>query len=134
MTHDPRVDAKHKWSVYGRHGLVLYGAPGFTGWSNDRAFALLTGEPNLDLNICSLLPGATAADAQALLAVIDRVGAPTVVPTSTRAQSEAVDVLLEAGFQALEPEVAMWRPPEPPVGAPGPFDVREHAARPISRR
>ena len=120
-----RVDAVRWWDVYGRHGLALYGTPAFTFWQAPRTFALLTGEPNLDLNVCNLAPGATAGDAAALLAVIDRAGAPpTVVPVSTRAQPEASDALREAGFVAIGPEVAMWRPPFAVEPNPGPFTVR----------
>ena len=33
--------------------VELYGgAPGLVGWASEHAFAILTGEPNLDLNIC----------------------------------------------------------------------------------
>lgn len=118
------MDANRLWGIYGRHGMRLYGTDTFTGWANDRAFALLTGEPSLDLNICCLQPGATAGDAAALLEVIDSVGAPTVVPVSTRALGAAGERLRTAGFQPLGPEVAMWRPPGLPVEVAGPFEVR----------
>ena len=115
-----RVDAVRWWDIYGRHGLALYGTPAFTFWQAPRTFALLTGEPNLDLNVCNLAPGATAGDAAALLAVIDGAGAPpTVVPVSTRALPEAADALREAGFVAIGPEVAMWRPPMAVEPEPG---------------
>ena len=121
-----RIDAVRWWDIYGRHGQALYGTPSFTFWQAPRTFALLTGEPNLDLNVCNLAPGATAEDAAALLAVIDGAGAPpTVVPVSTRALPEAADTLREAGFVAIGPEVAMWRPPMPVAPVPGPFAVRK---------
>ena len=121
-----RIDAVRWWDIYGRHGQALYGTPTFTFWQAPRTFALLTGEPNLDLNVCNLAPGATAEDATALLAVIDAAGAPpTVVPVSTRALAEAADTLREAGFVAIGPEVAMWRPPMSVAPVPGPFAVRK---------
>lgn len=123
-----RLRAGRMWSVYGRHGMALYGSPTFTGWAGDRAFALLTGEANLDLNICNLQPGAGAADTRELLAVVDRVGAPTVIPVSTRALGESGAVLRDAGFRPLEPEVAMWRAPGPVEPRPIPFDVRPAAS------
>src|SRR6478752_8274385 len=121
-----RIDAVRWWDIYGRHGQALYGTPSFTFWQAPRTFALLTGEPNLDLNVCNLAPGATAEDAAALLAVIGAAGAPpTVVPVATRALPEAAETLRLAGFVAIGPEVAMWRPPMPVAPVPGPFAVRK---------
>ena len=103
------------WATLGRHGARLYGGgSGFVGWASDRSFANLTGEPNLDLNIACLYGEATEADAESLLAIIDRVNAPTVVPVSPTVAPTVGRCLKAAGFVAVEAtEAAMWRPPVP---------------------
>ena len=126
-------DAATAWGVLGRHGMRLYDRPTFTGWASDHAFALLTGEPNLDSNICSLHGAATADDARTLLEVIDRVGVPAVIPVSASVADSATEPLREAGFTPLEREVAMWRPAEPIPARPHPFDVRAvHSAADVA--
>jgi GNAT superfamily N-acetyltransferase len=119
------VNVEQLWHAFGRHGGILYaGSPRFVGRVEVRWFAILTGEPNLDLNIGGLHGAADAADAAALLAVVDGVGAPTVVPVSRSVGAPATDVLRAAGFQPLAAEAAMWRPPIAIAAAPGPFIVR----------
>ena len=119
------MDVTRRWSVLGRHGLQLYGgAPGLVGWASEHAFAILTGEPNLDLNICGLFGDPNVAELGALLAVVDRVAAPTVIATSVSADPTARKRLPAAGFDSLGPEAVMWRAPMPVEAIPGPFDVR----------
>ena len=119
------MDTEQLWLAFAKQGGTLYGgSPRFVGRVEPSWFAILTGEPNLDLNICGMHGSADATDADALLEVIDGVGAPTVVPVSLAVAAEATDVLLAAGFEPLEPEAAMWRPPTPITASPGPFTVR----------
>ncbi len=121
------MESARFWATLGRHGARLYsGGSGFVGWASDRSFANLTGEPNLDLNIACLYGAATEADAEALLAVIDSVDAPTVVPVSPTVAPGVSRCLVAAGFIAMEAtEAAMWRPPVPvTVNEAGPFTVR----------
>jgi GNAT superfamily N-acetyltransferase len=112
--------AAELWNVLGRHGMLLYQRPTFTGWATEHAFAWITGEPNVDSNICSLHGEATADDARQLLTLLDAAGVPAVIPVSTSVSEAAIAPVLAAGFEALEPEVAMWR------GA-GPLEPRAHA-------
>jgi GNAT superfamily N-acetyltransferase len=120
----PDVDSSELWSIYGRLGMQLYGGRDtFVGWAGERAFALLTGEPIVDLNLCSLQAGASAAIAGELIEVIDRSSAPAVVAVSMAALDEVDGRLRAAGFEPLGPEVAMWRRGPIDVQA-GPFTVR----------
>ena len=120
------MDPTTFWRAFASHSARLYGgAPGFVGWRTERAFANLTGEPNLDLNLCGLHSGATSADASGLVAVIDAAGCPAVVPVSPTVQSAARLVLASAGFEPLGEERVMWRPGRTIQAAPGPFSVRK---------
>jgi hypothetical protein len=119
------MDVTRRWSVLGRHGLPLYrGAPGLVGWASEHAFAILTGEPNLDLKYLRLFGDPTVADLGTLLAVVDRVAAPTVIATSVSADPTARKRLRATEFEPLGPEAVMWRAPMPVEAIPGPFGVR----------
>lgn len=123
-------DSSDLWGIYGRHGMQLYGGSDtFVGWASRRAFALLTGEPILDLNLCSLQAGATEAEADELIEVIDSVGERAVVAVSVAALAEADDRLRGAGFEPLGREVAMWHPQGAITVQPGPFAVRRAVDR-----
>jgi GNAT superfamily N-acetyltransferase len=122
------MDSTTFWQAFAAHSARLYGGtPGFVGWRTERAFANLTGEPNLDLNLCGLHSGATAADAEGLVAVVDAAGCPAVVPVSPTVDGTARDLLAAAGFAPLEEEQVMWRPGRTMQPAPGPFSVRKAA-------
>ncbi len=119
------MNGSQLWTILGRHGARLYaGAPAFVGWSSERAFANLTGEPYLDLNIACLHGQATADDAGALLEVVDAAAAPAVIPVSPTVDPGVAGRLAAAGFVALPTEATMWRPPGPIEPRPGTFDVR----------
>jgi GNAT superfamily N-acetyltransferase len=119
------MDTEQLWQAFAAQGGTLYsGSPRFVGRVEPHWFAILTGEPNLDLNICGLHGSADPADAEALLGIIDGVGAPTVVPVSVAVATATTDVLRAAGFEPLGSEAAMWRPPSPIAAAPRPFTVR----------
>jgi hypothetical protein len=119
-----RPDGATGWRVLGRHGVRLFDREGFAGWSSPNAFALLTGEPNMDYNICSLHGAATVDETRELLARIDAAGVPAVIPVSASVPTGVFEVMEEAGFVRLDPEVAMWRAAGPAGVRPGPFDVR----------
>ena len=58
------MDSNGLWGVYGRQGMQLYGGrDNFIGWSGERMFALLTGEPVLDLKLSAAI---TASEADAI--------------------------------------------------------------------
>ncbi len=123
------MDTERLWQAFARQGATLYsGPPRFVGRVEPRWFAILTGEPNLDLNICGLHGSADATDADALLGVVDGVGAPTVIPVSLGVAPATTDVLRAVGFEPLAPEAAMWRPALPLEVAPSPFIVHRAAA------
>ena len=124
MTMDPTTF----WHAFAAHSARLFdGAPGFVGWRTEHAFANLTGEPNLDLNLCGLHGEATEADAAGLVAVVDAAGCPAVVPVSPTVGAEARAVLVAAGFFPLGEERVLWRPGRTIRAAPGPFTVRKAA-------
>ena len=58
------ASAGELWVVYGRPGAFMY----------EHGLALLTGQRLLDFNVGGVPPGATEADAPALLLVIDSAG------------------------------------------------------------
>lgn len=113
------------WRTFAAHSARLYaGAPGFVAWRSEHAFANLTLEPNLDLNLCGLQGGTTADEARGLVAVVDAADCPAVVTVSPGVGRAARDVLTACGFALLGPEQVMWRPGRLLQPAPGPFDVR----------
>ena len=120
------MDPTTFWRAFAAHSARLYGgAPAFVGWRTEHAFANLTGEPNLDLNLCGLHGAATATDAAGLVAVIDAAGCPAVVPVSPSVGADERGVLAAAGFAPLDEERVMWRPGRTIQAAPGPFSVRK---------
>jgi hypothetical protein len=121
---DARPDGATGWGVLGRHGRRLHDRETFAGWSTANAFALITGEPNMDYNICSLHGTATPDEAKALVARVDAAGVPAVVPVSGSVRVGVSEVLAAAGFVRLDPEVAMWRPAGSVESPSGPFEVR----------
>jgi GNAT superfamily N-acetyltransferase len=119
------MDPTTFWRAFASHSARLYGgAAGFVGWRTEHAFANLTSEPNLDLNLCGLHGAATSEDASGLVAVIDAAGCPAVIPVTPGAHRAVRDVLRGAEFTPLAEERVMWRPGRVIQAAPGPFEVR----------
>jgi GNAT superfamily N-acetyltransferase len=119
------LDPTTFWRTFASHGARLYaGAPAFITWRSGHAFANLTREPNLDLNLCGLLDGATPEDARGLVAAVDAAACPAVVTVSPGVGRAPRDVLGAADFAPLGHEQVMWRPGRLIAPAPGPFEVR----------
>nr|MBA2380511.1 GNAT family N-acetyltransferase [Chloroflexota bacterium] len=99
------------WQTFGRH-LVRYRDPGLTVAFDlgPGRFAVLTGLPDIELNVTGLHPPAAAAEANALVDRIDEVGAPTLVFVSRNAALAVLAVLAARGFApTVLPEPLMWR-------------------------
>ena len=105
------MSAEDAWKLFGRH-LIRYRDPGLTvsarvadGW-----FAVLTGIPDIELNVCALFPPAGRAEATELVARIDAVGTPALVFVSRSSNETVLGTLGERGFRpTTTPEPLMWR-------------------------
>jgi hypothetical protein len=107
------------WETFARH-LLRYRAPELTrlgdhgsGW-----LAVMTGIPDVELNVTGLFPGADASVAEELCDRIDDVGEHSLVFVSSAADRSVETVLARRGFgPTATPEPLMWRPgadvPEP---------------------
>jgi GNAT superfamily N-acetyltransferase len=99
------------WPIYGRH-LLRYRDPGLTVEAADvpGGFAVLTGLPDVELNVSALYPPAGRADAAALLDRIDRAAPSALVFVSQAADPAIGPLLADRGFIAMPvPEPLMWR-------------------------
>jgi hypothetical protein len=118
------------WQIFGRH-LIRYRDPGLAldVDSGPGRFAVLTGLPDVELNIAGLHRPAGAAEAAALVDRIDRVGAPALVFVSGDADPAIRGVLAAHGFEpTLLAEPLMWRPgASPPPDAGSAFAIRRVA-------
>lgn len=120
------------WQVFGRH-LIRYRDPGLTASADlaDGWFAVLTGIPDIELNVCALFPPAGPAEAAELVARIDAVDTPALVFVSSAVDQTVRSVLAERGFRPTTvPEPLMWRSGSSalvPVTTSG-FGVRRVAA------
>jgi N-acetylglutamate synthase len=107
----PTPDPIVVWSTLGRHGRVLYGRAGGFQADGPGWFAILTGEPNADLNITGLFGPAGALEADRVLDAADAVGGPLAVVVSPTLTEFDVARLLARGLLAItQPEALMWRP------------------------
>ena len=105
------------WSVFGRQ-FLRYRAPGLTrlgeigpGW-----FAMMTGVPDVELNVTALYPPADTEAAAALVERIDRVGEHALVFVSSATDRAVEPELARGGFTpTVTPEPLMWRPASKPA-------------------
>ena len=119
------------WPIFGRH-LIRYRDPALTvdAALEPGAFAVLTGLPDVELNITGLFPPAGAAEAEALVDRVDSAGAPALVFVSKEVDAGIGAVLARHGFVAMTvPEPLMWRTgvQQPALPAVSPFVVRRVA-------
>ena len=99
------------WPIYGRH-LLRYRDPGLAVETGQVAggFAVLTGLPDVELNVSALYPPAGAAAAAALLDRFDRAAPSALVFVSQAADPAIGPLLADRGFIAMPvPEPLMWR-------------------------
>jgi hypothetical protein len=76
----------------------------------------LTQEQHTDVNQCILTSGATAADAERILSLIDEADVPAVISVASDADEAVTAVLVGAGWQAGQlAEPLMWCQAEPTV-------------------
>ena len=129
----PRMSSPEDvWQVFGGH-LIRYRDPGLTASADlaDGWFAVLTGIPDIELNVCALFPPAGPAEAAELIARIDAVDTPALVFVSSAVDQTVRSVLAEHGFRpTIVPEPLMWRSGSSalaPVTTSG-FGVRRVAA------
>ena len=120
--------ASRVWDAYQAVGSVFFGA-GERASVHRRStwFALLSGEEEAELNVCGLLPGATAASAAELTSAIDAVGVPAIVFVSEFADPTAGDHLAAEGYETAEVEEPLMRSDRPPSPIESDFAVRPAA-------
>src|SRR5206468_44716 len=79
-------------------------------------FAVLTQEPHSDVNQCILAPGATPADAERVVSLLDDADVPAVVSVSSQADDAVTAPLARAELKPLPlPEPLMWCEAPPAV-------------------
>ena len=97
-------------ALYADHLARLFrGAPSLMGERGEAWFAVLTRESHTDVNQCILTSGASSADAERVLALINEANVPAVVSVSSDADEAVTTVLAGAEWQAGQvPEPLMW--------------------------
>jgi GNAT superfamily N-acetyltransferase len=90
-------------------------------------FALLSGEEEAELNVCGLLPGATAASAAELTSLIDAVSLPAIIFVSEFADRATGDHLAAEGYETAEVEEPLMRSNRPPSPIESGFTARPAA-------
>lgn len=118
------------WQIFGRH-LIRYRDAGLAvdasqgpGW-----FAVLTGLPDIELNVAGLHRPAGAAETAAVIDRIDHATTHSLVFLSPGAKIAAAPILTQRGFAPTTlPEPLMWRAgAAAPPGADSSFAVRRIA-------
>ena len=116
------------WDAYQVVGSRFYGVgPRASIHRWPTWFALLSGEQEGELNVCGLLPGATASSAAELVTVIDAAGLPAIVFVSEFAEPTAADHLAAEGYETAEIEEPLMRSDRPPPRVASDFAVRPAA-------
>jgi hypothetical protein len=113
------------WEAYQAVGSRFYGAgPRAAIHREPTWFALLSGEHEAELNVCGLLPGATADSARELMTAIDTLDLPAIVFVSEFADPAVADCLAAEGYETADIEEPLMRAGRPPLPAESGFSVR----------
>ena len=108
--YDRRVDVERAWTTFAEHAARLYRVgPEAACRPATRWLAVVSGGSHPDLNPAVLLPGATAADATALLAALADAGVPGLISLSDLAQPGAAEALRDRGYVAAPLPEALMR-------------------------
>ena len=121
--YDRRVDVERAWRTFAEHAARLYRLGPDRMPSGERWLAVVSGGRHPDLNPAVLLPGATAADATALLAALADAGVPGLISLSDLAQPGAAEALRTGGYVAAPLPEALMRCTARPDRQEGAFRV-----------
>src|SRR5262245_54364516 len=112
-----KVNARELWATYADHVARLFrGAPSLIEMRGDSWFAVLTREPHTDVNQCVLVSGASAADAERVLALVADADVPAVVSVASDADEAVTAMLARAEWKSGPlPEPLMRCQTEPTV-------------------
>src|SRR6476469_3503599 len=121
--YDRRVDVERAWTTFAEHAARLYRLGPEQLPSGERWLAVVSGGTHPDLNPAVLLPGATAADATALLAALAAAGVPGLISLSDLAQPGAAEALRAGGYVAAPLPEALMRCTARPSRQEGAFRV-----------
>jgi hypothetical protein len=115
------VEAPVLWRRYADHvARLVSGAPRLMVARGDSWYAVLTRELFPDVNQCVLAPGAGAADAERVLALIHEADVPAVVLVSSEADETVTGPLTRAGLRPEKlTEPLMWCETTPSASASG---------------
>jgi hypothetical protein len=117
------VDAEGAWTTFAEHAARLYRVGRERMPSGNRWLAVVSGGDHPDLNPAVLLPGATSADARALLAALADAGVPGLISLPDTADPGAAAELRAGGYVAAPLPEALMRCTVRPGRADGGFRV-----------